>query len=282
MTKTVQIPDGMEVYFKPVASEQVSEKKPKIGYKGFNKDLKCKDHQFIIGEVAVKPEKESLTICSADGFHYCNSLKDVFNHYANSNENRFCEVEILGNFKDESDKSVTTSLKILRELPQDEVDSVVYVESINLETIKQIQSYNPTYHIGGSAGLFLHGILLNRIKTGWNCDLDFVTPFYTIPEGSDTDKISMGDSKRSANDFDEAFVFNDVHCDVRVDNRQKYDLVEYQGFKFKVSKLETIMAAKFKYAMNGQNKHKSDVYEICGKKNYNKETKIFESEDLPY
>lgn len=272
MEKTINIPEGMEVFFKPVSHEQkTNDIKAKIGYKGFDKDLKCRNHQFTLGEIAEKPEKESIKICSEDGFHYCNKLSDVFDHYSNTKGNRFCEVEILGNFKDDGDKSITTKLRVIRELSSDEIEHSAYEETINLPTIRKIQQLNPTYHVGGSAGLYLHGIRLDRIRNGWNCDVDLIAPYYTIPTGDATDKIKPDKGKRSANDFDESIIFNDVHCDIRIDPKQRYEIIVHNGFSYKVSLLEVIMAAKFKYALNGQEKHLKDVYEICGKKGYESE-----------
>lgn len=278
MEQTIIVPDGMEVFFKPVAHEQAQTGvKPKIAYKGFDKDLKCRNHQYVIGEIAEKPEKESVKICSEDGFHYCDKLNDVFDHYSNTKGNRFCEVEILGNFKDDGSKSITTKLKVVRELSSDEVEQSGYEETINLPTIKKIQLLNPTYHVGGSAGLYLHGIMLDRIKGGWNCDIDLIAPYYTIPTGDDKDVVKPDKSKRSANDFDESIVFNDVHCDIRIDPKQRYEVIVHNGFSYKVSLLEVIMSAKFKYAMNGQEKHLKDVYEICGKKGYEPEKEVIDN-----
>ena len=39
-------------------------------------------------------------LCSNDGYHYCNTLNGVFNHYTNNDINRFFKIEVLGNFVD--------------------------------------------------------------------------------------------------------------------------------------------------------------------------------------
>lgn len=238
----------------------------KLGYKGFNKNLQCHgDFQFEIGQTYTKdsPKKNPKT-CSADGFHYCLKLKDVFNHFPVGSGNRFCVVEVLGEFTDEADKSTTTSIKILEEIPQRDIIEHQYAEMLNLPTIKKIQKHNPFVHLGGSAGLFLHGIKLQRIidNSGQPCDIDVVSPFYHFLTGDEKDKIVQSDKKNSGNDFHEGFYFNDIGVDMRIDNTQKYDIITYKGFPYKVSKLEVIMAAKLKYAINGQAKHKDDCAEI--------------------
>ena len=65
-------------------------------YKGFDKDLKCKDFQYEIGKTYEEPTAE---LCNS-GFHACKRPLDVFIYYAPSKMSRYCEV----NLDDVSDK----------------------------------------------------------------------------------------------------------------------------------------------------------------------------------
>ena len=105
-----------------------------------------------------------------------------------------------------------------------------------------------------------------------------VAPYFILPEFdeeiNDDDELGVEykDAKKSGNDFDETFViygdFGSVKIDYRIDPHQRYEIIEYKGFKYKVSPLMTIMDAKMKYAMNGQRKHAEDIKEmILPKKN---------------
>lgn len=47
-------------------------------YKGFDKDLKCRDFQYEIGK---EYEEERAEICDT-GFHACENPLDVFGYYA--------------------------------------------------------------------------------------------------------------------------------------------------------------------------------------------------------
>lgn len=247
----------------------------KIGYKGFDKNLKCKGEQFEIGQTYQK-SNGPLKLCSNSGWHYCNELVAVFKHYSFTNTtNRYCKIEILGDFLDEDmdnpfdddNKSITNHFKILEELDRNEIEKVYLSKRLNLNTIKQIQSKYPTFHVGGSAGLFLHGVVLSRwFDSDWS-DLDLVAPYYIMPESDKESEIEITETKCSGNDFDESFLWNGVQCDFRIDPKQKYEIIEYDGFRFKVSLLETILEAKVRYSLgkNGK-KHKDDIYEICGKK----------------
>ena len=84
------------------------------GYKGFDRDLKCRGFQYKIGETFeenVKPE------CCESGFHFCEYPLDVFAYYEPTTS-RFCEVEALGKIdnNDEDSKVSTNKIKIGAEL----------------------------------------------------------------------------------------------------------------------------------------------------------------------
>ena len=85
------------------------------GYKGFDKDLRCKGFQYEIGKEYLTDEKPS--------FHFCANLKDVHGYY-NLGGSRICEVEALGDIVTGGDKCVTNRIKIVRELGGEEVLSL--------------------------------------------------------------------------------------------------------------------------------------------------------------
>ena len=59
-------------------------------YKGFDKDLKCKDFQYEIGKTYEEPTAE---LCEK-GFHACEYPLDAFEYYAPGNMSRYCEVDL--------------------------------------------------------------------------------------------------------------------------------------------------------------------------------------------
>lgn len=261
---------------------------PKIGYKGFNQDLSCKKEIFEIGKVYYKENKENPKTCSADGYHYCNDLNNVFEYYGKPTD-RYCKIEILGNFTDDKDgKSVTTAFRVQQELSKDEIEQIKkekdesrYADKLGLSTVLEIQKQNPLIQVGGSIALFLHGIRLERFKNG-NGDIDLVAPFYMQIATSDELKVRDNSSTIVeedyedledddfdliySNDFSERLYINGFKVDVKISPTNKYDIIEYNGDKYRVSKLEHIMEAKWRYALEGSLKHKKDCYEISGKK----------------
>ena len=60
-------------------------------YKGFDKNLKCRDFQYEIGGKYEEPE---ANLCRS-GFHACEDPIDVLGYYPPANS-RYCEVELDG------------------------------------------------------------------------------------------------------------------------------------------------------------------------------------------
>ena len=80
------------------------------GFKGFNKNLQCRDFQYEIG----KDFKENGEIKACNkGLHFCENPADVFSYYPpsdNGDLNRYCEVEGSGKTdKDSEDSKVACS-----------------------------------------------------------------------------------------------------------------------------------------------------------------------------
>ena len=82
-------------------------------FKGFDTNLTCRDFQYEIGKSYVTDKAQ---LCE-EGFHACTNPLDVFAYY-NPAESRFCEVELDGIVKGESNdsKQAGTKITIIREI----------------------------------------------------------------------------------------------------------------------------------------------------------------------
>ena len=81
-------------------------------FKGFDKDLKCRDFQYEIGK---EYEEERAEICDT-GFHACENPLDVFGYYAPA-DSRYCEVELDANDqKSDDSKRVGKKISIKAEI----------------------------------------------------------------------------------------------------------------------------------------------------------------------
>jgi hypothetical protein len=136
---------------------------------------------------------------------------------------------------------------------------------MELTKLQKLQTKFPTSHVGGSVGLFLHGAKLNRWDKDYTSDLDIVIPYYT-PLVDDAHLDDLIEAQISGNDFDYLFFFEDIKVDCKIDPVQKYTVIEYEGFKYKVTSLDTILKAKIKYALNNQDKHIKDITELIENK----------------
>ena len=92
--------------------------------KGFDKDLKCRGFQFEVGGAYdTGYKKEELELCSETVFHFCDSLEKVHEYYDCSNEeNRYCEIEVLGELIYDENKCGSNKIRVVREIIGEELE----------------------------------------------------------------------------------------------------------------------------------------------------------------
>ena len=82
------------------------------GFKGFDKDLKCRGYQYELGQDF--QEEGKIEACSK-GFHFCENPFDVFSYYPPFTENginRYCVVEGGGSIDKDSDDTKIACSKL--------------------------------------------------------------------------------------------------------------------------------------------------------------------------
>lgn len=267
-----------------------------------NNTVSCRNEIFEVGITYEKPHINNPKLCSNDGYHYCRNIKDINEFYSLTDEdNVFGLIEILGPYTEDKTKGITTKFRIIKLFSKYEIDNLLLIQEFindqiknydiyktyrdnkeksiiekknkkelklknkfNLELIKKLQTKYPQLIIGGSIGLYIHGIVLKRFHNNETPnDIDFITPYYTLIE-NEPNVINVDKDKtkyKSGCDFDECLTINFIKTDIRIDPHQKYKMIEFDGFKYKVSLLEDIWAAKIRY---GTEKHLNDLYEAMG------------------
>ena len=103
-----------------------------IAYKGFDKNLKCRDFQYEVGK---EYEMDGDIKCCERGFHACESPLEVFYHYDMLNS-RFAEVEQSGEIDKEEDTTKVCSSKIKIKAELNHADIV----KLGVEWIKDVTS----------------------------------------------------------------------------------------------------------------------------------------------
>ena len=145
------------------------------GFKGFDKDLKCRDKQYAIGETFTEDDTK---LCEY-GMHFCENPHDIFGYYEAGNNNRFCEVEA----SDVSDERENDSKRVAKTLFVKAEISVFQICKIAVSTFfenfgfkKKIESADCNeagYKGAANAGNYGVAIVSNdgKVKGGLGCIL---------------------------------------------------------------------------------------------------------------
>jgi hypothetical protein len=227
------------------------------GFKGFDKDLKCKGFQYEVGQTY---QMEGLPKLCTRGYHFSPTLKQAMTFYPQGKDNRWCEVLAIGDIEVASDKIVTNHVKIVREITASDI--CAEIDGINLLLLKD--ACNNGGIICGSLALKMQGFDLCRpIK-----DIDFIFPdeqsvnnvfktFEIAALGSVIHESNRNVSGRRAF-YDREY---SKTYDVFIKN-DTYREVSYYGEKLKVSDPLKIWNEKLRYAFGGSMKHANDFHKF--------------------
>ena len=145
----------------------MEEEKVITGYKGFDKDMKCRGFQYEAGK---EYETDEAVLCEK-GFHFCKNPHDVFGYYPAGEGNRFALVEAkeVSDERENDSKRVCKKLKINAEISVFDICKIavqVFFENFGFK--KKIESADTT-----NAGDFGAAIVSNggKVKGGFGCIL---------------------------------------------------------------------------------------------------------------
>ena len=138
-------------------------------FKGFDKDLKCKDFQYEIGK---EYTEEKADICDC-GFHACKFPMDVFGYYSPS-DSRYCEVDLEANNQLSNDsKRVGKKISVKAEIGIAGIikAGVEYIkEQVNWEDDKATNTgnYSAATNTGDRSAAIVEGKESIALATGIN------------------------------------------------------------------------------------------------------------------
>lgn len=92
------------------------------GFKVFNPDWTCRGFQYEVGKIF---EEDVEPSCCDRGFHFCENAADCFNYYSFNPDNKVVEVIAYGDIVRGDDKCCTNKIKIVREIPWQELLTIV-------------------------------------------------------------------------------------------------------------------------------------------------------------
>ena len=129
-----------------------------------------------------------------------------------------------------------------------------------LSFIRDFQQKHPTSHVGGSMGLFLRGIDLKR-------DLSISDIDITIDE-MNIEQTQKFELRSDSNDFDFSLKHHlgdgyYLKFDIRINPEPSFEIIEFDGEFYNVSKLRDILFWKQKYSNKGVEKHTNDLITIA-------------------
>ena len=96
------------------------------GYKVFNHDWTCSPNGNTKQYTCPGKFEEDITpVRCGRGMHFCRKASDCFNYYNFNPENKVAEVVAYGDIVEEGDKLCTNKLEIVREIPWQELLTIV-------------------------------------------------------------------------------------------------------------------------------------------------------------
>ena len=96
------------------------------GYKVFNPDWTCSPNGNTKQYTCPGKFEEDITpVRCGHGMHFCRKASDCFNYYNFNLKNKVAEVIAYGDIVEEGDKCCTNKLEIVREIPWQELLTIV-------------------------------------------------------------------------------------------------------------------------------------------------------------
>ena len=168
-----------------------------MNIKGMDKNMQCRGFQFEIGkEYKIDRDGRPLKLCSSTVFHYCKSLSQVHGYYdCNKENNRYFEIEVLGEEVTDGEKCGSNHIKIIREITGEELKLMKGLNGTNTGLFNSGDWNSGNWNSGdGNSGNWNSGVANKcNYSNGAFCnESDNNIRIFNKPSG-----VSLGDFYRS-------------------------------------------------------------------------------------
>jgi len=136
------------------------EGKTVTAFKGFDKDLKCRDFQYKIGETYI--HDGDVEVCSS-GFHACENPFDVWSYYDIASS-RFCSVTMADPVTNSASDSKIASAKITIDA---EISLPEFVNTAVKWLLSQVKNSKKEYNTGNQSAATNTGYQSAATNTGY-------------------------------------------------------------------------------------------------------------------
>ena len=215
------------------------------GFKGTDKNMKCRDFQYEMSIPFYIPDDEKVAECR-NGFHLCRKLINVFDYYSIGRGNRFFEVRALVRKADAekevrrymSDKIAAKSIEFIRELDVNEV--------LTAELSRYKYEENPEFKLSewsdeakktamfASVSDGLRMVCVNYLET-----LGYSRPFAThiMNLGGYNTAVSVGAQKDLSMDMKAMFIYDTIQREyMERDRRRSRSEGRYTSYSSSIDK----------------------------------------------
>ena len=186
------------------------------GFKGFDKDLKCRGFQYEVGK---EYEQKGEIRCCDNGFHFCEDPFDALDYYHPTNS-RYCEVEGEGEIDRGAKKVAVSHIHIGNELNWNSfINACVRVifDKVNWNSDHIIK--NAKYSVAKNKGEYSYvtnkGNRSVAMNTGYNSVAEN-NEYGSVSMNSDTKSVATntGECSVAMNDGYKSVAMNSGYCSV--------------------------------------------------------------------
>lgn len=186
------------------------------GFKGFDKDLKCRGFQYEVGK---EYEQKGEIRCCDNGFHFCEDPFDALDYYHPTNS-RYCEVEGEGEIDRGTKKVAVSHIHIGNELNWNSfINACVRVifDKVNWNSDHIIK--NAKYSVAKNKGEYSYvtnkGNRSVAMNTGYNSVAEN-NEYGSVSMNSDTKSVATntGECSVAMNDGYKSVAMNSGYCSV--------------------------------------------------------------------